>query len=626
MTAGALDPYSPRLARRADGLLAAFNVAGILSAADVHVATTLGRLGGESDERVLLAIALTVRSTRAGSVVLDLASAADTIAPEMTEGLTGGSTEHGLAEAPPWPEPIAWLAACNQSGLIATVEGQAGRPVRLVGSSLWLARYYAQEGQVAMDLLTRAVAGGPELDEVRLETALVRLFPAPDDHDQRAAAELAARSRLTVICGGPGTGKTTTVARILALLTDQGGPPPRVALAAPTGKAAARLTEAVARALAELGEGDRSRVHAPPATTIHRLLGARVGSTRFRHHRANPLPHDVVLVDEASMVSLTVMARLLEAVRPGARLILVGDPDQLASVEAGAVLGDVVAATAPPPDAASDQASMRPTLEGRVVTLSRIRRYCGVGTIASLATAIRIGDSDAVLALLRSGSEAVEFVEVPDDSPVSEAAAAAVRAPVVAAALEMIAAAEAGDAPAALLALERHRVLCAHRTGPRGVQSWTDRTMRWIAGARPGAPAPRGDGHYVGAPILVNVNDADLQVFNGDTGVVLPAADGALIAAFRRGENVHLVPVNRLPLLRSAHAMTVHRSQGSEFTTVTVVLPPAASPLATRQTLYTAVTRATGGVRLLGSAEAVARAVGNPAARATGLTARLQGT
>jgi exodeoxyribonuclease V alpha subunit len=597
---GALPEHDPDLARRAVGLLAQFNAAGVLTAADVHVASTLGRLGGETDEVVLLAAALVVRSTRQGSVVLDLATAAETTSQDSEE-----SAAPPAAVPLPWPEPTDWVSRCARSPLTAGGEDPPGRPLRLVGASLWLDRYFGQERDVADGLLHRATDEPPPFDATRLAASLDRLFRAATDADQRAAAAQAVRSRLAVIVGGPGTGKTTTVARLLALLHDQPGPPPRVALAAPTGKAAARLTEAVRGAVATFPADDRTRIGEPTATTVHRLLGFRPGSrSRFKHDRDNRLPHDVVIVDETSMVSLTLMARLIEAVRPTARLVLVGDSDQLASVEAGAVLADL---TADPESS---------VLGPHVVRLARTRRFSEQGEIAALAAAVRRGDTATALTALRAGGDAVEFVEVPDDADLPDAALAALRADVLRTGAAMLRAATAGDGAGALAAADAHRVLCAHRLGPRGVRHWTGRVHGWLT------DAGLIGAHRVGEPLLITENDADLALFNGDTGVLVATPDGPLVA-FRRGGAVRLVPLGRLPAHRPVHAMTVHRAQGSEFGRVSVLLPAAASPLATRQTLYTAITRATEAVRLIGSAEAVARAVAHPAARASGLAARL---
>ncbi len=415
------DEFAPARAMWSTGLLGAFNAAGVLCAADVHVATTLGRIGGETDETVLLAVALTVRGTRNGSVMLDLATVADEIVPDDPDGaeeLTAGAT------APvDWPDPVHWQATCAASELVAGPDDPPGRPMRMIGSSLWLVKYFTQEREVAVDLLARRAAASPEVDEARLRDALDRLFPGTGDADQRAAAELAAHGRLTVIAGGPGTGKTTTVARLLALLCDQPGPPPRIALAAPTGKAAARLTEAVAAAVTAFDPADRERVGEPAATTVHRLLGYRPGSrTRFRHDRTNRLPHDVVVIDETSMVSLTLMARLIEAVRPTARLVLVGDPDQLASVEAGAVLGDLTAG----PD---DTNALAPCL----TRLQGSRRFDAHGRIAMLAAAVRAGAVDETLQILRGDDSTVEFIEtepgaVPDDGVLAGLRAEVIRA------------------------------------------------------------------------------------------------------------------------------------------------------------------------------------------------------
>ena len=596
--------HDARLALRAAGLLADFNRAGILTAADVHVAQRLGRLGGETDEAVLLAVALVVRSTRHGSVVLDLSTAEATTSPEVDED---GAEVDAPVELG-WPRD--WSGRCVASPLVAGPSGDG--PLRMHGTRLWLARYWDQEEQVATELRERSAVAPDDLDTSVLTAGLDRLFPEGKDADQRSAAQSCATSRVSVLAGGPGTGKTTTVSRLLALLREQ-HPQWRVRLTAPTGKAAARLEEAVRSSAATLPAEDRDRVGELSATTLHRLLGWRPEArSRFRHDRTNRLPAEVVVVDEASMVSLTMMARLLEALRPSTRLVLVGDPDQLASVEAGAVLGDLV------------HASSRVTVAG----LTTNRRFSAESGIARLAAAVQDGRGEDALAVLESAdAPEVELVTVADDSPLSGLSVEqlrGVRADVVASGTALHAAAAAGDAPAALAALDAHRLLCAHRRGPRGVTHWSALAARWVADVHP--VLPRADGRYAGEPLLVTANDYEIGLYNGDTGVVVDDGRGGLVAAFGRGGDPVVVPLVRLGAVRPLHAMTVHRSQGSQFERITVVLPPAGSPLGTRETLYTAVTRATTHVRVIGSPGALVEAVGRPAARATGLRERLGGS
>ena len=478
--------------------------------------------------------------------------------------------------------------------------------MRMVGSRLWLTRYWKQEAFTA-DELARRVADRPaDLDPETLERDLRSLFDGERDGDQRTATRTAATSRVSVIAGGPGTGKTTTIARLIAVLWRQ-RPDLRVALAAPTGKAAARLQEAVH------GSGVDDRLLTLSASTLHRLLKRLPGrTTRFRHDRDNRLPYDVVIVDESSMVPLTMMARLLEALPPAARLVLVGDPDQLASVEAGAVLGDLVPAADDTPSA----------LTSSVAVLGTLHRYREGGAIDALAERVRGGRADETLDLLASGAEGLTFLAAPDDEALSGAPLEAVRA-LALHEIEIIRAARTGDASTALELLDERRLLCAHRSGPRGERHWNAMIERWLALADP-LLAPRLDGRYAGQPLLVTANDYDNGLYNGDAGVVIER-DAELFAAFRRGNGSVELPLVRLGDVRPMHAMTVHRAQGSQFTSVTVLLPPASSPLATRQTLYTAVTRSTLRVTVIGSPEAVRRCVERPVARATGLRDRLAG-
>ena len=572
---------------RAGGLLREFAEAGVLSAADVHVALRLARLGGEQRETVLLAAALAVRGVRAGSVCVELASVADSVVPDE--------------DAPPfeltWPQD--WTAL-GDSPVVAVGAGAPWRPLRLVDGLLYLDRYWQQEQQVRRELDERAARPAPPVDLAPLPT----LFGGPAPDLQRLATAVAASRWVSVITGGPGTGKTHTVARLLRLLRDQPGLRPRIALAAPTGKAAARLQESVLEQAAAVGLPlDLT------AQTLHRLLGPLPGSgSRFRHDAGNRLPYDVVVVDESSMVSLTMMARLLDALRPTARLVLVGDPDQLTPVDAGAVLSDLVHRPAPPgaPDgipaeAAADGAALdgedRRQLRNGVVRLRVSQRY-GPG-IAGLAEAVRAGDADRVLELLAAGTDLVL-------DPGTTALEDRIRT----VAGELRTAAEAGDAGTCLVLLGRHRLLCAHRHGPFGVSAWNDRIGR-LTGAVPGEWAP-------GLPLIVTANDYENKLWNGDTGVVVRTPDGPR-AAFLRGTGPTLVPLSRLSAVSPAHALTVHRSQGSQFEEVSVLLPPAGSPLLTRELLYTAVTRASRSVRVVGSEEAVRAAVDRQVVRASGL-------
>jgi exodeoxyribonuclease V alpha subunit len=625
----ATDPFDVRFARRAPGLLRTFNEAGVLAPADVHVAARLGALAGEEDAEVILAAALAVRAPRLGHVYVDIAAVRDTATVE-----DGEDPDPADLSALPWPQPGGWRTRVAASPLVS------GGAFRLEGSALYLDRYWREEVQIAADLAAFG-EGGPgdgAADLALLRAGLRRLFPADADEAQRLAAASAVLRRLAVVAGGPGTGKTTTVARIVALLCEQaqaaGAPAPLVALAAPTGKAQSRLVEAVHQEAEKItvAEPIREHLRALEASTLHRLLGWRPGShSRFRHHRGNRLPHDVVVVDETSMVSLSLMARLVEAVRPDARLVLVGDPGQLASIEAGAVLGDIVGP-------AAEGLRMRPAARERleaavgapvraaesasavgdgIVVLDRVHRF---GTaIGEVAGAIRANEPEELLAHLSAGKEGVTWIPVdPADDP---DALAPVREGAVATARTVIDAARNGRAAEAIHALGAHRVLCAHRQGPHGVASWMARIEAWIA-AELGDLA--GDPWFPGRPLLVTENDYGLRLFNGDTGVVMNAG-GRRVAAFERRDGIAEFSPARLSAVETVYAMTVHKAQGSQFGTAAVLLPPPASQVLTRELLYTAVTRAREQLIVAGTEEAIRAAVARPVARASGLGARLWG-
>ena len=637
------DAFEARRVLSAGGMLGEFNAAGVLGPADVHVASRLCALAGESDESVMLAVALAARAPRLGHVHVDLGSIRETAAVDTEDPVD--------LSALPWPDAEAWVERVAASEIVCVGEADDDedvRPLRLVGTWLYLDRYWSEERQVAESLVAMGGAPADGVDVEALAVGIARLFAGDSDSDgrQALAAASAVLRRLAVVAGGPGTGKTTTVARIVALLFEQaersGGRMPMVALAAPTGKAAARLEEAVhaeARGL-QVSEAISSRLLGLSASTLHRLLGRRPDShSRFRHDRGHRLPHDVVVVDETSMVSLSMMGRLVEALRPEARLVLVGDPGQLASIEAGAVLGDIVGPAASrlligsrarrALEAAcrvrvdADEPPAGVTIGDGIVVLERVHRFGG--GIARLATAVRQGDVEGVLSLLEDPP--ADIVWIPVDVGASEAdALEAVRAGAVAAGRAVFSAAAAGQGLDALAALGSFRVLCAHRRGPYGVATWTARVESWLRAEIPELAID--DRWYVGRPLLVTENDYELQLFNGDTGVITHDAANdpdRLVAAFeRRGEIVEYSPA-RLSAIDTVYAMTIHKSQGSQFETAAVLLPDPSSRLLTRELLYTALTRARRRLIVAGTEEAIRMAVGRRVARASGLRWRLWG-
>jgi exodeoxyribonuclease V alpha subunit len=484
------------------------------------------------------------------------------------------------------------------------------RPLVLDGQGrLYLRRYFEYEQRLSAALLARSSAAPPDVDEALLRAGLARLFPGVDADDrQRRAAELAVLSRLSVVSGGPGTGKTYTVSKILALLVEQSlarGKEPRIALLAPTGKAAQRLGDAIRDNVRALDASEQVKTLMPAETmTIHRKLVFQPGTpTRFKHGPSQPLPDDVVIVDEASMVDLALMTKLVEALRPEARLVLLGDKDQLASVEAGAILSELYATRASP-------------VADRLIELTRAHRFEDGGAIAELARAVNAGDADAALACFgRHPHVRLEPLSEPSE----------VRAALAERVVERFSPLSAGSPLERLGALDAFRVLACHVRGPLGVRALND----WVtAELALGGTLDRRAAFYSGRPVIVTANDYDSELFNGDVGVVAPrpdAADGRLAVHFRTREpgGVRTIAVSRLPEHDTAYALTVHKSQGSEFAEVALVLPTRPSPLLTRELIYTAVTRARRRVTIYGSEAVFRTAIGRKVERASGLRDRL---
>lgn len=526
------------------------------------------------------------------------------------------------------PDPDAWAAALAQSPVVGTAGGDV-RPLVLDGGRLATHRLWAAEGRVAAALAARL--GAADVDAEALRPTFAALFPDAAAGDRQAlAAAGALRHRLAVVAGGPGTGKTTTVVKLLALLLTA-DPDLEIALATPTGKASDRLAQSIADKGADLPVPDAVRDRIPTeAATLHRLLGYSPSRRRFRRSATDPISADVVVVDETSMADLLLVDALLDALRPEARLILLGDADQLPSVGTGAVFGDLCAAGAREalgPDFAAFAESLglgslavgeEAPLADAVVRLTVSHRFRDDSGIGALARALRDGDGEGVRAVFAPGATAdVTCVEPSPDAVWAHVEPHARRL------------CEATDPREALDAAAAFRVLAPTRGGRWGVRALNGLVERRLAEA--GLRSALGGPWVHGRPILVTANDYDRDLFNGDVGVVWRRGPQPMVL-FERGGDVREVPVSGLPEHETAWAMTVHKSQGSEFDDVLFALPPPGSeqaPRVTRALAYTAVTRAkepAPGARaltILGGPDALAEAAGRADLRTSGLAARL---
>jgi exodeoxyribonuclease V alpha subunit len=617
---------------------------GSLRPLDHALAQSLRRLDPSTPDDVLAAAALASLAISHGHAGFD---------PARPQALLDAAID--------WPAASDWHAALTASRWVSTplLDAVAATDAPLVYDNglLYLRRYREYERRLAAGLQRIAAAPSPDADIAELAPLFATLFPHARDGDAQARAAAVALLRpLLLVTGGPGTGKTTTIARLLLLLVAQARqaarPLPRIALAAPTGRAAERMAESLRDAVARiraLPAIDAALCDAlpPSASTLHRLLGTIPNSPRFRCDGDNPLPFDVVVVDEASMVDLPLMCKLVEAVADGARLILLGDRDQLPSVEAGDVLAAIVDAAgddAPWPvelaallagtaagAAASPQAGdgsrqlpllrepPRAPLAGHRVHLQRGYRQSAALELAPLATAVRDGDADAALALLRGGTLAgVHFHE-----GLLDPLAGAARAELLQGWRDL---ATAAHPQAALQLASRVRLLTALRDGAQGASVLNARIEEALAGVH-------RDRYFHGRLLLVTENSYRHELFNGDIGVCLRAegsppggrGDGAVVAWFAGGsDGVRGFHPAALPAHAGAFAMTVHKSQGSEFGSVWLQLPRSDARTLSRELLYTAITRARDALHLCANEAVLRAALARRATRMSGLARRLR--
>ena len=590
---------------------------------DLELCRFLRRHYPDLTKNVLLAACLVSYLYRQGDVCLLLEKYANQ--PLFKDG-----DQESTLNAPPKEQ---WIEELQE----APVVGSPGefKPLILDASGrLYMHKLWHYENALAEELVTRSKQKEKEIDVELLQDGLERLFPNSDEgiQWQQVAAATAVKNKLSVISGGPGTGKTSTVVRVLALLLEQAESRKEeisIALTAPTGKAAARLKDSILSTKQELDITENIRAAIPEeAMTLHQLLGARRHSSSFKHDEDNPVPCDVVVVDEASMVDQALMSKLMNALLKDSSVVLLGDKDQLASVEAGSVLGDICdidenwfseelgdwfekISLSISPRYITDNPNI---LTDNITLLTKSYRFDEHSGIAQLAKSVNKGDSNSATQALKSD----KFTDISLLSAETlHDLKAALRSKIVRYFRSIN---ESDSADEALQVFNEFQILAAHRRGPWGIE-YLNKIVENILQEE--GLISRYEHWYPGKPVIINVNNYQLDLYNGDIGICLPDKNGEPYIHFRHEDTIRTIVPGRLPDNNTAYALTVHKSQGSEFDRVLLVLPESLSQVVTRELIYTAITRARTAIDVLAPEEVFRKAIQKQLLRSSGLRDRL---